>query len=112
MTTFIDPARFTDKSFTRRTRATDDYAIMIDGMVAGRLMRQALSFQRVVWFWSVTGPYMPPELQPTHGECETMEDAQEAFKAKFWSWHRWATIAGKTVWHTPAEKLPTDFRPE
>ena len=111
MTNFIDPARFTDKTFTYRAIGMDDFSLRIDGLEAGRLMRMTLSFQRVVWFWTLTGPYMPPELQPTNGECETMEEAQEALKAKFWSWHRWALNGGKAVRHVAAEKLPTDFRP-
>ena len=89
----VDPARFTDKPFTRRMTwpdAVDDYQAVIDGLVAARISITMFSGSIPKWSWSITGPYIPPELQPSQGAEDTLEAAQEAFKAKFWQWHRWA----------------------
>jgi hypothetical protein len=51
------------------------------------------------WTWSITGPYLPPELQPGHGHADTLEGAQEDFKATFWRWHRWAAQRGRGDWY-------------
>ncbi len=103
MTNQIDPARFTDKSFTRKpafTESVNDYRILVDGLTAGRIMEMKSSFGITKWLWTVTGPYMPPELRPDNGEEETLEQAQEAFKTKFRQWLRWATgQRGSGVWY-------------
>jgi hypothetical protein len=60
----------------------DDYVVLIDGLIAGRIIKKTLSFQRVTWFWSMYGPYYP---SPTgcSGEEETLEKAKGAFKVCF-----------------------------
>jgi hypothetical protein len=98
----IDPARFADKPLSRKPTcegAENDYRVMIDGMTAGRIMLSTLAGSIPKWGWSLTGPYLPPELEPGNGYEETLEHAQEAFKAKFWEWHRWAQDqAGGAAW--------------
>ena len=102
----VDPARFIDKTFTRRKTFVDsvnDYAVMIDGFPAGRILQHKLAFGIVKWFWTITGPALPNELDPGNGYEGTLEEAQEAFKAKFWQWHRFAM--GRNVpstWHSVA----------
>ena len=100
MVSYIYPDRFQGKSFIRHKIATNDFSVLIDGMDAGRIINQARSHGKTVWFWSVTGPYMPPEMQPTNGEAETLEEAQEALKVKFLQWQTWAVAEGKkAAWH-------------
>jgi len=103
MPTQTDPARFTDKPFTRQPtfkEPVNDFRVMIDGLTAGRVMQVKLSHGVVKWLWTVTSPYLPPELQPGNGQEETLEQAQEAFKAKFWQWHG-SALAHRTEahWH-------------
>jgi hypothetical protein len=39
-------------------------------------------------------------MQPTNGEAETLEEAQETFKVKFQQWQAWAIAQGKAaLWH-------------
>jgi hypothetical protein len=98
----VDPNRFTGKSFTRRKtfpNLVDDYVVIVAGLLAGRIMKKTLSFQRVAWFWSMYGPYYP---SPTgcSGEEETLEKAQDAFKVCFWQWQAWAlNQPGKATWY-------------
>lgn len=103
MPTQTDPARFNDKAFTRKPtfkNAVNDYRVLIDGLTAGRIMEMRLSFGVVKWLWTVTGPYLSPELQPGNGQEETLEQAQQAFKVKFWQWHGSAlTQRTVSVWH-------------
>ena len=102
----VDPKRFTGKAFTRRRTSPDskaDYAIVIDGLIAGRIMKKTLSFQRVTWFWSLTAPYFPVST-PQNGDEETFEAARDAFKKLFWEWHAWALKQqGKVTWYGAKE---------
>jgi hypothetical protein len=89
----VDPARFTDKTFMRRATwedAVNDCRVMIDGLTAGRIRLSEFAESVTRWTWIITGPYIPPKLEPSHGDEDTLEAAQEAFKVKFWQWHRWA----------------------
>jgi hypothetical protein len=93
----IDPNRFTDKPFTLRKtwpHRPDDFVILIDGFQVGRIMRLRKAFQALVFFWTMTRPNLPAQLEPSNGECETLEGAQEAFKAKFCKWQSWAIRTG------------------
>jgi hypothetical protein len=98
----VDPSRFTGKSFTRRKTfpgSVDDYVVIVDGLLAGRIMKKTLSFQRVAWFWSMYGPYYS---SPTgcRGEEDTLEKAQDAIKVCFWQWQAWALEQpGKATWY-------------
>ena len=99
----IDPSRFTDKTFTRRSTFPDsvnDYRVMIDSLTAGRILQMQVSGGAMKWLWTIGGPYLPPELQRGNGQVETLEQAQEAFKAKFWQWHS-SALAHRTgaYWH-------------
>ena len=102
----VDPYRFTGKTFSRcktSPDSIDDYCIRIDGLTAGRVMEKKLGFQRVVWFWTLTGPYfLGPKSHD--GEEDTLEKAQEAFKVSFWQWHAWALKQpGKATWYGAEE---------
>ena len=98
----VDPSRFTGKTFTRRNtfpESVGDYSILIDGLAAGRIMKKTLSFQRVVWFWTLGAPYYP-HSQPHNGDEETFEAARDAFKKLFWEWHAWALQQeGLVTWY-------------
>jgi hypothetical protein len=98
----VDPNRFTGKRFTRRQAfpdSKDDYSILIDGLIAGRIMKKTMSFQRVTWFWTLTSPYFPGP-KSHDGEEDTFEAAREAFKKEFWQWHAWALKQpGEATWY-------------
>jgi uncharacterized protein YozE (UPF0346 family) len=98
----VDPNRFTGKAFSRRKtfpESSDDYIIIIDGLEAGRIMKKNLSFQQVVWFWTMTAPYYPSETLH-NGEEELFDAALDAFKEMFWEWHAWALKQpGKVTWY-------------
>jgi hypothetical protein len=82
----------------------DDYSIRIDGLTAGSIMKETLSAQRQAWFWTLTGPYIPPTLQPGSGERERLDQAQDEFKAAFWKWHQLAlTQPSGAIWHGASE---------
>jgi hypothetical protein len=44
---------------------------------------------KMMWFWTLHGPYFPGPKSPD-GEEETFEAARDAFKTKFWERHVWA----------------------
>lgn len=97
---YVDPAAFEGQPLFLKRSATDDYAVVVKDMVAGRIILQPRSFGRAVWFWTVTGPYLPDQLRPGNGEAETLDGARAAFRAKFDKWLAWAaTLQHQVVWN-------------
>lgn len=82
-----------------RAIGADDYSVRILDRTAGRIMAKPISGGRQVWYWTVTGPYLPGDLQPSHGEAETLLEAKAAFRARFDRWLTWAVAQeGKAHW--------------
>ena len=97
----IDPKRFKGKKLTRRQTVpgtANDYAIRIDGLTVGRIIKKVESDQRAIWIWTMTAPYHPHN-EPQNGEEETFEAARDAFKGMFREWLAWASKqSGKVTW--------------
>lgn len=96
----IDPHRLTGVPLVSKATAQDDYSIFIDGMTAGRIMRQARSFGKETWLWIITGPALVQAGMTSSGEAETLEQARVAFRERFNEWLTWATASSSPVyWH-------------
>lgn len=87
---YVDPAGFERQPLILKRHAEGDYAVIVRDMVAGRIMAQDRSGGRRIWFWTVTGPYLPDQLQPSNGEADSLDGARAAFRAKFDRWLAWA----------------------
>jgi len=59
----------------------DDYDVLANGRVVGRIMHAAAAPVGAPWLW--TYGFDPRERQPAHGYCATREAAMTAF-AKSW----------------------------
>jgi hypothetical protein len=59
----------------------DDYDVLADGRVVGRIMNAAAAPVGSSWLW--TYGFDPLERQPAHGYCPTREAAMVAF-ARNW----------------------------
>ena len=60
----------------------DDYDVLADGVVVGRIMKAAASPEGSPWLWTLAfGQH--EDRTPTHGYAPTREDAMAAF-AKSW----------------------------
>jgi hypothetical protein len=80
--------------------AVNDYAIAVGGSTAGRIMLRPKSGGEASWLWTLTGPALPTELAPGHGEATTLQEAKLAFRAKFRDWQVWASARdGEAYWH-------------
>jgi hypothetical protein len=100
MPNYVDPFAFEGQPLMLKKRAHDDYAVTVADRVAGRIMAQARSGGRKVWFWTVTGPYLPDHLRPSNGDADTLDEAKAAFRAKFDKWLTWAsTLSHQVVWN-------------
>lgn len=96
----IDPHRFTGLPLMSKATAQDDYSIFIDGLQAGRIMRQARAFGNETWFWTITGPALVQAGMTSSGEAETLDAARQAFRERFDEWLTWATAAsGRIYWN-------------
>src|SRR5215467_2136648 len=65
-----------------RRRSEDDYDVLADGVVVGRIMRAILAAVGSPWFWTLAYGYHH-DRRPTHGYAATREAAMVAF-AKSW----------------------------
>jgi hypothetical protein len=60
----------------------DDYDVLADGIVVGRIMKVAASLVGTAWMWTLAIGYHE-DRTPTHGKEATREAAMAAF-AKSW----------------------------
>lgn len=97
MPQYINPAALEGQQLTLHAVGADDYSVRILDHAAGRIMAKPLSGSHMVWFWTLTGPYLPVDMQPSHGEAETLIEAKAAFRAKFDTWLAWARELGHPV---------------
>lgn len=106
MSLYVEPATLEGQALILKAMAPDDYGVRVLDRLAGRIMAKPLSGRRVVWFWTVTGPYVPSHLQPSHGEAESLEEAKAAFRAKFDAWLAWAKdLQHPVVWSVGPGKV-------
>lgn len=102
---YVDPASFEGQPLILKRYAEGDYGVVVRDLVAGRIMHQPRSFGQKVWFWTVTGPYLPDQLQPSNGEADSLDDAKAAFRAKFNRWLAWAVpLKHMVVWNVGVGK--------
>lgn len=94
---YLDPTTLEGQPLLLKTARNNDYTVRVLDHLAGRIMARPISGGRKIWFWTVTGPYLPLHLQPSSGEADTLEEAKAAFRAKFESWLAWATELGHPV---------------
>ncbi len=95
----VDPARFHEKPLILRRLDGDDFSVRVDGLMLGRIMLKPISGGAAVWLWTITGPYMQPPLQPSSGDCETLEQAKAALRGAWDLWLRYARQRGEGRWH-------------
>jgi hypothetical protein len=106
MPAYIDPASLKDVPLMLKQLADDDFSVRVAGRLAGRIMAKPVAGQREVWFWTITGPCIPMDLQPSSGDAETIEEAKEAFRAKFDRWREWAeTLGHDVVWNEAVPRV-------
>ena len=60
----------------------DNYEVLADGVMVGRIVRVAAAPERTPWFWSLAADYRK-DRSPTNGYEPTREAAMAAF-AKSW----------------------------
>lgn len=106
----IHPRQFDGQPLLLKTTydgAENDFAVHCAGHAVGRIMRSDLSGAVESWLWTITGPYIPPALQPSQGRESTLADAKAAFRSKFDAWLTWALEhAGPVPWHSPRAAQP------
>jgi hypothetical protein len=69
-------------SASRQFSSDDDYDVLAEGIVVGRIMRAIVAPVGSPWFWTLVYGYHHGR-RPTHGYAETREAAMAAF-AKSW----------------------------
>ena len=100
MVAFVSQVRFLNRPLSLRVLAEGDYAVMIDGMTAGRILRTERAAGRLAWLWTVTGPYCGKAAVGTSGEAEYLAAARTSFRTSFDGWLAWANIQPRPVaWH-------------
>jgi len=87
---YLNPTTLIGQQLTLHTVGADDYAVRVLDHPAGRIMAKPVSGGQVVWFWTLTGPYLPEHLRPSQGDADTLLEAKAAFRAKFDAWLAWA----------------------
>jgi hypothetical protein len=58
---------------------TDDYDVLSEGKIVGRIMRQPQAPQGLPWFWTITAHC--PQPPTSKGYAASREEAMAAFRA-------------------------------
>ena len=99
----VDPARFTDMTFTRRKtfeHTVNDYVAVIDGLEVARFLKKTMPGHQIKWSWNIFFMGLPAHLQPNNGLEDSLEQAQDTMKEKFWHWQRFALARiAEGKWH-------------
>ena len=61
----------------------DDYDVLVDGVVVGRIMKAAAAPQGKRWLWTLAF-WHPEDRTPTRGYELTLEAAMAAFAKSWW----------------------------
>ena len=101
----VDPARFEDKPLVLKRADPDDYHVLADGLLAGRIFKTNRGAMDTIWVWSLTGPWCGEPDCPavSYGDTVELEEAKAQIKAAFEAWLAWAKVATargeKIAWH-------------
>jgi hypothetical protein len=97
---YVDPRRFLTKPLVLKAVADGEASVMIDGLRAGRILQQVHSDQRIIFVWSLTGPYRIAAGLTSAGEADTLEEAKAAVRKAFDAWLTWALAKDMPMaWH-------------
>lgn len=89
----VDPNRFEGKPLFLQRAGPDDYYVLADGLVAGRITRNLRPASDAVWVWSLTGPVFTVPGSTIHAEAENFEVARSKIRGAFVEWLAWAKTA-------------------
>jgi hypothetical protein len=90
MSRYIDPKSLDGLPLVTHAIGHDVYSVNIAGLQCGRITANLVAGGDVVWHWTITAPYLPEDLQPSHGNAATLYEAKAAFREKFDKWLEWA----------------------
>jgi hypothetical protein len=98
MPSYIDPRTLLSIPLVLKAQAPGQFGMLIGPWQAGRIsLRMEAGAAR--WHWEITGPELPDWLQPSHGTCNTLAAAKEAFETRFDAWRDWAaTLRHDVIW--------------
>lgn len=96
----IEPARFISQPLVTKAIAENDYSVLCDGLLAGRIMLRPVANGASHWFWTITGPSLVQANLSSSGQADSLDAARKAFRERFDLWLAWALAANVAVyWH-------------
>ena len=100
MPNYVDPRRFIKKPVVLRSQLPGEAAVMIDGLKAGRILQQVRADMRLIYVWTLTGPYAIAAGLHSSGQARSLEEAKAAIRSAFDIWLNWALGQEKpVVWY-------------
>jgi hypothetical protein len=97
MPLYIDPNTLEGQQLVLHAIGSEEYSVQVADHIGGGIIAKPMSGGGVVWFWTITGPYLPIDMRPSHGEADTLLQAKAAFRAKYDRWLAWARDLGRPV---------------
>jgi hypothetical protein len=96
----LKPEIFVDQPLHLARSGENDFRVMVAGHTAGRIFQTLRGSGKHVWFWTVTGPYLPDAQLNGSGDAEDLPVAKAAFRSTFDGWLAWALRQNALVlWH-------------
>ncbi len=63
-----------------------DFQVEACGLIVGQIIARRRTFGRVVWFWSLSGPHLPPTMGGAGSNATTLQGAKAALKSSLDVW--------------------------
>lgn len=102
MHTTVNPQRFLAQDMSLHPLSRGQSAVVLGGLLIGRVSHAFTGEGTSTWLWSLTGPScsaLPAEL-PMCGEANTLAAAKLQLRHCFDAWLRWALEQhGPVHWH-------------
>ena len=80
MSLTIEPVRFTGLPLITKAIGESDFAVMCDGLPAGRIFLREVANGASHWFWTITGPALVQAGLSSSGQAATLKEARQAFR--------------------------------
>lgn len=100
MLIYVNMEDVRDLPLSLKLLASEDYQVRIGKWNVGRILADMAPSAVPVWTWTITGPYVPPSLQPAYGREHSLTAAKTALRGKFDCWKEWAADQrGAVAWY-------------
>jgi hypothetical protein len=86
LTTCLETQELAHCTLSLRPVGDKDFQVIACDVTVGQIIARRRSFGRVAWFWSLSGPHLPPTMKGAGSNAMTLDGAKAALKSSLDAW--------------------------